>query len=528
MHTARIASGRVRTSGRRSFERSVRQVDRREWYSVTGAVPDHRDKPTHDTPPIQSLDRGLAILEAVAASPEPMPLKQLTDLIGIDRSSVFRLANTLRQRRFLTNPKGSNAYVLWPTAWRLSRRYGRNVLALFFHQHLRDLATKLGETSHFAVREGGQVFFVDHHTPTGQVISVAGQTGEFAPLHCTAHGKALLADFDRKALKILFGRASLRAYTRNTITSLTTLGRACGRVRTDGLPARRCGVHRRPALHRGADPRSAGRDCRLSRDLLARHTSADEADRPRRRRGRGRGANNQPIPRRLTRSLACGRSVHPEGALVKSAAAALTALVLASPLLALDGDPGMHDPSTIVLHDGKFYAYGTGGGLPISISDDGWTWRRAGSLMQALPGGRPGAEVIARGGNNTWAPDVIRSGDKYFVYYSAPGTQPKAAIGLLVGRTLDPNSPAYKWEDGGPVVWSDGVEDSNAIDPGVFHDPTNGSLWLTYRWYFGYIRLVELDPKTGRRLNPEARPVNLAINGEASIMIFRDGWYTCC
>ena len=194
-----------------------------------------RGKPTHDTPPIQSLDRGLAILEAVAASAEPMPLKQLTDLIGIDRSSVFRLANTLRQRRFLTNPKGSNAYVLGPTAWRLSRRYGRNVLATFFHQHLRDLATKLGETSHFAVREGGQVFFVDHHAPTGQVISVAGQTGEFAPLHCTAHGKALLADFDRKALKTFFGGAPLRAYTRTTITSLTTLGRVCSRVRADGF-----------------------------------------------------------------------------------------------------------------------------------------------------------------------------------------------------------------------------------------------------------------------------------------------------
>jgi IclR family acetate operon transcriptional repressor len=125
--------------------------------------------------------------------------------------------------------------VLGPTAWRLSRRYGRTVLATFFHQYLRDLTTRLGETSHFAVREGGQVFFVDHQIPTGQVISVAGQTGEFAPLHCTAHGKALLADCDRKALKSLFGRTPLRAYTRNTITSLTTLGRVCGRVRTDGF-----------------------------------------------------------------------------------------------------------------------------------------------------------------------------------------------------------------------------------------------------------------------------------------------------
>ena len=211
------------------------------------------------------------------------------------------------------------------------------------------------------------------------------------------------------------------------------------------------------------------------------------------------------------------------------------AALLVSPLVALDGQPGMHDPSTIAVDDGRYYAYGTGAGLPILVSDDGWTWRRAGSLMESLPGGRPGPEVIARGGNNTWAPDIMRVGDKYFVYYSAPGTQPKAAIGLLVGSSLDPASPEYKWEDGGPVVWSDGVEDSNAIDPGIFLDPTDGRLWLTYGSYFGYIRLVELDPKTGRRLHPDRPPVNVAINSEASIMIHRDGWYyllvthgSCC
>ena len=202
---------------------------------------------------------------------------------------------------------------------------------------------------------------------------------------------------------------------------------------------------------------------------------------------------------------------------------------------ALDGDVGLHDPSTIVRDGSRFYAYATGGGLPVSVSDDGWTWRRAGNVMQSLPDGKPGAEVIARGGNNTWAPDVMKVGDKYFLYYSAPGTQPKSAIGLLVGKTLDPSSPDYGWTDAGPVVWSDGVEDSNAIDPGVFRDPANGSLWLTYGSYFGYIRLVELDPKTGKRLYPQRTPVNIAINSEASIVIFRDGWYyllvthgSCC
>jgi IclR family acetate operon transcriptional repressor len=189
----------------------------------------------HDTPAIQSLDRGLAILEAVAGAAAPVPLKQLTDLIGIDRSSVFRLANTLRQRRFLANPKGSKDYILGPTAWRLSRRYGRNVLGTFFHHYLEELSGILGETSHFAVREGVEVFFIDHHIPIGQVVSVAGQTGEFAPLHCTAHGKALLADLDLEALRQLLGRAPLRGYTRTTVRSVTRFAQVCAQVRVDGF-----------------------------------------------------------------------------------------------------------------------------------------------------------------------------------------------------------------------------------------------------------------------------------------------------
>jgi arabinan endo-1,5-alpha-L-arabinosidase len=194
-----------------------------------------------------------------------------------------------------------------------------------------------------------------------------------------------------------------------------------------------------------------------------------------------------------------------------------TALALASLALALDGQIGIHDPSTVVLCNGKFYTYGTGGGS--LVSDDGWTWRR-------------GATLPRRG----LAPDVIHIGERYFVYVAANiGAQPKAAVNMISSKSLDPDSPDYKWEEGGVVASSDGVEDSNAIDPGVFLDPTDGRLWLVYGSYFGYIRLVELDPKTGKRLNPNDRPRDLAINCEASDMIYHDGWYyllathgSCC
>ena len=59
----------------------------------------------------------------------------------------------------------------------------------------------------------------------------------------------------------------------------------------------------------------------------------------------------------------------------------VTALVVASLALALDGQFGIHDPSTVVQCDGKYYTYGTGGSS--LVSDDGWTWKRGAALPRA-------------------------------------------------------------------------------------------------------------------------------------------------
>ncbi len=191
--------------------------------------------------------------------------------------------------------------------------------------------------------------------------------------------------------------------------------------------------------------------------------------------------------------------------------------IWASPALAVEGEVRIHDPSTVVPCDGKFYTYGTGGSC--LVSDDGWTWRR---------GTRPSRSGMA--------PDVIHLGDRYCMYVARNvGGQPRAEINMIWSKTLDPKSPDYKWEEGGVVASSDGVEFCNAIDPGAFRDPKDGKLWLVYGSYFGYIRLVQLDPKTGKRLDPKDKPVNVAVNCEAPILISHDGWYyllathgSCC
>jgi arabinan endo-1,5-alpha-L-arabinosidase len=199
------------------------------------------------------------------------------------------------------------------------------------------------------------------------------------------------------------------------------------------------------------------------------------------------------------------------------AAIVFLSLFLAGTLIAQTGKPFIHDPSTIVECDGKYYTFGTGGGG--LISEDGWTWSGGGV--------RPGGGA---------APDAMKIGDRYLVVYGATGggSNHKGKIYTMWNKTLDPHSPDFKYTDTVVVATSDGYEDCDAIDPGLMLDPTTGRLWLSYGTYFGFSRIVELDPKTGKRVKGN-KPVDVAIVCEATDLIYHDGWYyllathgTCC
>ena len=183
------------------------------------------------------------------------------------------------------------------------------------------------------------------------------------------------------------------------------------------------------------------------------------------------------------------------------------------------GAPYIHDPSTLAECDGKYYTFGTGGGG--LISDDGWAWH--------------GGAVRPGGGA---APDVMKIGDRYLIIYGATGGGlgggHNGRILTMWNKTLDPKSPDFRFSKPVEVCSSDGLEDQDAIDPCLFLDPNTGRLWVTYGTYFGSIRLIELDPATGRRVagNKER---DIAIDCEATDLIYRDGWYyllgthgTCC
>jgi len=197
------------------------------------------------------------------------------------------------------------------------------------------------------------------------------------------------------------------------------------------------------------------------------------------------------------------------------------------------------DPSSIVKCKDEYWVFYTGRGVPSYHSKDLVKWKRGPAVFQTAPDWIAGV-VPENRRMSYWAPDIIKLGDRYLLYYSVSSFgKMTSAIGLATNPTLDPEDPDYHWTDQGFVVRTqEGQEGDahNAIDPAIFHD-RDGSLWMTFGSYWTGIKLIQLDPETGKRIAPDSKMFSLAYNEsiEAAYICRHDdnyylfvNWGSCC
>jgi arabinan endo-1,5-alpha-L-arabinosidase len=162
-----------------------------------------------------------------------------------------------------------------------------------------------------------------------------------------------------------------------------------------------------------------------------------------------------------------------------------------------------HDPSTITKCKSEFWVFYTGRGIPSYHSKDLLNWQPGPPVFTNSP-----AWVFeAEPGNRNqyfWAPDIIHLRDRYLLYYSVSTFgKNTSAIGLASNSTLNPNDPDYLWKDEGIVIQSVATNDFNTIDPSVTQDGSGG-LWLAFGSFWSGIKLVQLDPISGKRISPDS------------------------
>lgn len=224
----------------------------------------------------------------------------------------------------------------------------------------------------------------------------------------------------------------------------------------------------------------------------------------------------------------------------------LLALVMIGPAVgetqpALSGNIAIHDPSILVTDQG-WVSFATGvenapdEGTPrTKTSPDGIAWTESGPL----PGGLPDwiEEELGHRPKNLWAPSAFEREGTVHLYYSAStfGSN-ESAIGLMTNEAFDPENPTEGWRDQGMVLRSHRGDDFNAIDP--FRIDTGAGAFLAFGSFWDGIRMVELDPQSGKPA-ADAQLIPIASRGggavEAPAILEHDGRFylfvsfdSCC
>jgi len=178
--------------------------------------PKRADGETRATDFVESLDRGLRLLQTFGARPAPMTLSEIAALTGLPRATARRILLTLQHSGYVSSD--GKLFAPTPHVLTLAGSYLRsNQIVAVLQPVLDEIATAAQEISSLAVLDGDDVVFIARGSPT-RMFSGGVDIGYRLPGFCTAVGRVLLGRLDDAELKTRLNAMKREVLTPQTVT----------------------------------------------------------------------------------------------------------------------------------------------------------------------------------------------------------------------------------------------------------------------------------------------------------------------
>jgi IclR family transcriptional regulator, acetate operon repressor len=183
---------------------------------------------------VQSLTRGLTLLEQLADSEGGISLTEISQRTSLAPSTAHRLLNTLADMGFVFQAPDSGLWYIGLKTYRVGCAFVSNRdFVGESHAYLRKLMEQSGETANLSIIDGTHVCFIAQ-VQCHEVMRMLVRLGSRLPAHASGSGKAILSALPEDELAIFFRESKLQKLTAKTTIDVDQLRLQFGAIRARG------------------------------------------------------------------------------------------------------------------------------------------------------------------------------------------------------------------------------------------------------------------------------------------------------
>ena len=183
---------------------------------------------------VQVLERGLDIIEQLAASEKGMSIMELSIATGLPKPTVHRILGTFAERHYIEKDPETSIYSIGNKFVEIASIYlNKIVLKTEAEPIMRRLAAAFKATSYLGILEGLDVVYLERIEAFNDLRTYT-EIGKREPLYCTALGKVLMAAMPKEEFEHLAQQFSYAPLTSKTLTDYSELARDVEKVRVTG------------------------------------------------------------------------------------------------------------------------------------------------------------------------------------------------------------------------------------------------------------------------------------------------------